>query len=73
MYRVMASRVIDIWFEWFEPRSSAPPERRKDEIAAIVAAACGLVILRYSGHGKEAEIAAKALSNLVENRGGRHR
>lgn len=66
MYRVMASRVIDIWFEWFEPRSSAPPERRKDEIAAIVAAACGLVMLRYLGRGKEAEVAAKALSNLVE-------
>ena len=65
MYRVMASRVIDIWFEWFEPRSSAPPERRKNEIAAIVAAACGLVMLRYLGRGNEAEVAAKALSNLV--------
>ena len=69
MYRVMASRVIDIWFEWLEPRSCAPPERRKNEIAAIVAAACGLVMLRYLGRGKDAEIAAKALSTIVEKSG----
>lgn len=68
-YRVMASRVIDIWFEWFEPRSSAPAERRKDEIAAIVAAACGLVMLRYLGREKEAEVAAKALANIVGKAG----
>lgn len=65
-YRTMASRVIDVWFKWFEPRSSAPPARRKDEIAAVVAAACGLVMLRYVGRAKEAEGAATALSRSTE-------
>ncbi len=65
-YRAMASRVIDVWFEWFEPRSSASPDRRKDEIAAVVAAACGLVMLRFLGRAKEAEGAAMALSKSIE-------
>ena len=60
--RTLTSRVLDLWFEWFEPHSSAPSAQRCDEIAAVIACACGLVMLRYLGRGKEAERAARALS-----------
>jgi len=66
LYRTMASRVLDSWFKWFEPRSAAPVETRKDEIAAVVAAACGLVMLRFLGRDDEAERAAKALTEPGE-------
>ncbi len=62
LYRTLTSRVLDLWFEWFEPHSSAPSAQRRDEIAAVIASACGLVMLRYLGRGKEAERAARALS-----------
>ena len=62
LYRTLTSRVLDLWFEWFEPHSSAPSAQRRDEIAAVIAAACGLVMLRYLGRGKQAERAARALS-----------
>ena len=62
LYRTLTSRVLDLWFEWFEPHSSAPSAKRKEEIAAVIASACGLVMLRYLGREKEAEGAARALS-----------
>ena len=62
LYRTLTSRVLDLWFEWFEPHSSAPSTKRRDEIAAVIATACGLVMLRYLGRAKEAESAARALS-----------
>ena len=68
IYRTMASRVIDIWFKWFEPRSSAPLATRREEIAAVIAAACGLVMMRYLGRENDAEIAARGLSRIAVKR-----
>lgn len=70
LYRAMASRVLDSWFKWFEPRSAAPVHARKDEIAAVVASACGLVMLRFLGRETEAERAATVLTdNRTTGRG----
>ncbi len=65
LYRSMTNRVLDVWLEFFEPRLDSPTRQRRDQIAAIVAAACGLVMLRYIGREEEAEIAAKVLSSKV--------
>jgi AcrR family transcriptional regulator len=66
LYRAMVDRVLDVWFKWFEPRLAAAPEVRADRIAAIVAAACGLVMLRYIGRADEADAAGKVLSQIAE-------
>jgi AcrR family transcriptional regulator len=65
LYRAMAERVLDIWFKWFEPRLDAAPAVRADRIAAIVTAACGLVMVRYIGRAEEADAAAKVLSKIA--------
>jgi AcrR family transcriptional regulator len=62
LYRAMANRVLDIWVKWFEPRLAAAPGERGDQIAAILAVACGLVVLRHIGRAGDAEVAARMLS-----------
>lgn len=62
LYRAMADRILEIWFEWFEPRLDASSEERADKIAAIVSAACGLVMVRYIGKPAKADAAAEVLS-----------
>lgn len=63
LYRSMTNRVINVWLEYFEERLDAPPPSRRDQVAALVAAACGLVMMRYIGRADEADVAAKVLSS----------
>jgi AcrR family transcriptional regulator len=65
LYRSMTNRVVDEWLEFFASRLKAPPEQRRDQIAALVAAACGLVMMRYIGRADEAEVAADVLTRKV--------
>ena len=65
LYRSMTNRVINVWLEYFEARLDAPPGSRRDQVAALVAAACGLVMMRYIGRADEADVAAKVLSRKV--------
>lgn len=62
LYRTLTSRVVDLWFEWFEPHSAAPLKSRREEIAAVIASACGLVMLRYLGREQDATNAARRLT-----------
>ena len=62
LYRNLTGRVLDLWFEWFEPHSAAPLKDRRAEIAAVIASACGLVMLRYLGREQDAMNAARRLS-----------
>ncbi|CAN0509704.1 unnamed protein product, partial [Phaeothamnion confervicola] len=61
LYRTLTCRVLDLWFEWFEPHSAAPLKERRGEIAAVIASACGLVMMRYLGREQDAINAARCL------------
>lgn len=63
LYRSMTNRVVAVWLEYFETRLDAPPRERRDQVAALVAAAYGLVMMRYIGREDEADIAASVLSS----------
>lgn len=65
LYRSMTNRVVNVWLEYFEARLDAPPRLRRDQVAALVAAACGLVMMRYIGRADEADVAAKVLSSKI--------
>ena len=74
LYRTMTNRVLDEWLAFFEPRLDAPAEQRRDQIAAIVAAACGLVMMSYIGRAEDADVAASVLSQKVrQSRGKREK
>ncbi len=65
VYLSMTNRVVDAWLEYFESRLDAPPEQRREQIAGLVAAACGLVMMRYIGRADEADVAAGVLTQKV--------
>jgi AcrR family transcriptional regulator len=65
LYRSMTNRVVDEWLDFFESRLNAPPAQCRDQIAALVAAVCGLVMMRYIGRVDEADVAADVLTRKV--------